>query len=85
MLEALGAKQPEDALRKWQTRLTFHVKAMQGPLRHHPGADYFLWWIKEICKNSSSLETIELIRLLADVPDTKPLPPRIYWRQVEEY
>jgi hypothetical protein len=85
MVDELGIIQPEAAMKRWQARLTLHAKALQGPLQHHPGAEYFLWWIKETCRTSSSLGTSELVHLLADVPEEKPLPPRIYWQQAEEY
>lgn len=77
-LRLISEGNTNELVRRLEKSLPLYAKSFSGELSNHPGAQYFLWEIRDYYQNLGKPVPAEIEDCFKDLPKEKPLISRLY-------
>ena len=83
-LDLLRRTDSNELLRRKERKLPIYAHMLTTELAEHPGAEYFLWRIRQYCETNRLTMDSELSQLLVRTPKDNPTPERLYYSEPDD-
>ena len=79
-LNLLLKQKPEELQASLERGLEAQAYMLSSDLRHHPGAEWFLWKTRDYCRVRSNSVPVGVWRYFDGLAEEKPWPQTLYYR-----